>query len=213
MVGKRIAINSLGGTYYLAFRQKLLSEGLDPNSMTFLAMPFSQMGGALVTGEVDAAIMLRTEFVRTQERQALRTIMTESEYTGNDISTATLLVARADWLEQNEDKIIALLKAFLKTNLFMQEDRLNNDGAATIAAIDGYMSLPPGVAKLYYEVRGGYAGLELDYVNWMEVPSDAVDTYNQLLQDGNMLQGRDPVPYELAVDSSYLRRALPHEAE
>jgi len=205
--GKKLGIDSFGSTYYVAFTDKLRKEGIDPKTITMVTVPWTQLGGALVTGQIDAAIMFVTDIERTRERMPLDRVMTEFEYTGVRTSVTTGIVAKASWLKNNRDAALGVLRAYLKTREFMRKDRVENDGKFTREQLNAYMKAGPEVADLYYKIRGGYAGLELDYVNYLEVPRDSVEAYNKLLVEGNSLQGKPPVSFEQAVDTELLKEA------
>jgi len=54
-VGHRVAVSAVGSFYHVLFRQWLQDEGTDPDKVTFVEVPFLQMGDLLKSGQVDAA--------------------------------------------------------------------------------------------------------------------------------------------------------------
>lgn len=54
-LGRRVAVSAVGSFYHVLFRQWLQDEGVDPDHVTFVEVPFLQMGDLLKAGQIDAA--------------------------------------------------------------------------------------------------------------------------------------------------------------
>lgn len=54
LVGKKIAVNELGGINELVTSQWLDKKGIDPKAVEFVALPFPQMPNAAINGQIDA---------------------------------------------------------------------------------------------------------------------------------------------------------------
>jgi len=54
-IGKRVAVSAVKSLYHVMFRQYLQDEGVNPDSINFVEIPFSQMADVLKAGQVDAA--------------------------------------------------------------------------------------------------------------------------------------------------------------
>jgi len=170
-------------------------------------MPFTQMGPALVSGEIDAAIITVTEYVRLQERMPLEVIMTGTELTKMPMDATQVLIARDDWLSAHEDLAVKGMRALLATRLFMQNDVRTTGGLRLKESIKRKLGLPDALADAYYNFRMGYAGSEPQAVNPLEFPVSTFTGYCGLLMEGNLLRGKAPPSYEQAVDPRYLMRA------
>jgi NitT/TauT family transport system substrate-binding protein len=53
-VGKRVGVSAVGSFYHVLFRQFLADEGVNPDQVTFVEVPFLQMGDLLRNGQLDA---------------------------------------------------------------------------------------------------------------------------------------------------------------
>ena len=58
LAGRRVAVNTFRNIVELNARSALQTNGVDPNSVQFVEIPFPEMGAALAAGRVDAAAMV-----------------------------------------------------------------------------------------------------------------------------------------------------------
>ena len=54
-IGRRVAVSAVKSLYHALFRQYLQDEGVDPDRVNFVEIPFAQMGDLLKSGQIDAA--------------------------------------------------------------------------------------------------------------------------------------------------------------
>jgi NitT/TauT family transport system substrate-binding protein len=67
LAGKKIAVNTLANVVELTARSALRTSGVDPNTVTFLPIPFPQMADALTSGSVDAAVMVEPYITQAEK--------------------------------------------------------------------------------------------------------------------------------------------------
>ncbi len=204
--GRRVAVDSYV-SWYLMLRDRLREANVDVKDITFLTMPYPQMGGAVVLDQVDAAIITSTEYVRTSQRLGVDILMTGSQLSNLKVDLTQAMFARAEWLQQNEEVTVRFLRALLKTRLYMQNDVEKNDGANIKRFIREQLKFDDFLTDTFYRFRGGYAGRELDFINMLEIPRAVVDTNARTLVGSGLLQGRTPPSFDQTVDYRYLLRA------
>jgi len=206
--GKKTAVVTIASTSYVGFVSRLKENNLVPaKDLTVLSMPFTQMGPALVSGEIDSAIITVTEYVRLQERLPMVMIMTGTELTKMPMDATQVLVARDDWLAANEALAVKSMRALLATRMFMQDDVRTTGGERLKESIKRKLGLPDALATAYYDFRMSYAGNEPPGLNPLEFPASTFTGYCDLLTEGNLLRGKTPPSYEQAVNPQYLKRA------
>ncbi|TXL73464.1 hypothetical protein FHP25_21270 [Vineibacter terrae] len=201
--GKKVAILGVSSTWYLALRD----AGVDVRDITFLSMPYTQMAGALTLGQVDVATITSTEYVRLGQRLPVDVVMTGSQLTGLKLDLTQVIVARHDWLRENQPLAVSFLKAMLRTRAFMRQDIAANEGATIKRFIREQLKFDDLLTDTFYRYRAGYAGRELAFVNDLDVPRHVVDVYARTLEGAGLLRGAKPAGFDLAVDLTYLKRA------
>ena len=205
--GRKVAILGVSSTWYLALRDRLREAGVDTRDVTFLSMPYTQMAGALTLGQVDVAIITSTEYVRVGQRLPVDVVMTGSQLTGLKLDLTQAIVARADWLQENQAVAVGFLRAMLRTRAFMRQDIADNGGATIKRFIREQLKFDDFLTDTFYGYRAGYAGRELEFVNDLDVPRPVIEVYGRTLEGAGLLRGAKPATFEQVVDLSYLKRA------
>lgn len=72
--GKTIAVSTLNDVLYLAAKAWLKDGGGDPSSIRFIELPFSEMGPALASGRIDAAVLVEPALQGALERGQAKVI-------------------------------------------------------------------------------------------------------------------------------------------
>ncbi|WP_326918781.1 ABC transporter substrate-binding protein [Actinophytocola sp.] len=67
LAGKKIAVNTRANVVELTARSALQTAGVDPDTVTFVPIPFPEMTAALVGGAVDAAVMVEPYITQAQK--------------------------------------------------------------------------------------------------------------------------------------------------
>ncbi len=70
----RIAVDRIGGLGMLTTRSRLATEGVDPDAIQFIAMPFDAMMDALRTRRIDAAWLTEPDISRAQQEYGARIV-------------------------------------------------------------------------------------------------------------------------------------------
>jgi len=205
--GKRVAIVSFGSTWDIALRQRLRDAQVDPKDVTILAMPFTQMAAALLSGQIDAAAITVAEYARVNRSTPVNILMSASELTGVKIDVTQFVVARDDWLEKNQETAVRFLKALLQAHQWMVTDIEKNNGVKVKQVIKEKLGYDDFLTDATYEFRVGLESRLSSLVNPYDVPRSTIDSYNRILVDGGLLRGKPAVKYEDLVDNRYLRRA------
>jgi ABC-type nitrate/sulfonate/bicarbonate transport system substrate-binding protein len=204
--GKKVAVVAFGSTWDIVVRERLKDAGINPKDVTILAMPFTQMAAALSTGEIDAAAITAAEFARAAKTIPMTTLMSASQLTGVKIDVTQFVVARDDWLAENEEVTVRFLKALMKAHLWMANDITKNDGVNVKRMIKEQLKYDDLLTDATYEHRVGLEARLAEMANPLDVPKSTIDGYNKILVTGGLLRGKPPATYDDLVDRKYLRR-------
>lgn len=139
MDGRRVAVPSRGSFAELGIGILLEEEGVDPDSIDWVEMPFPQMNDALDERVVDAAVAV-VPFTDLMERGG-HTKLVDASDLGDDVLIA-VLSARRDWAEDHTDEIVEFRAALADAADLIAEDP---DFAKKVEA--QYTGLPPDVVK------------------------------------------------------------------
>jgi NitT/TauT family transport system substrate-binding protein len=99
LAGKTIAVNALKGVGEVMIKAALKKQGVDPNSIKLLAMPFPTMRTALANGQVDA-IWTPEPFMSQALGDGARIVMAPGPVLGKFWPIGTY-VALQDWTKRN----------------------------------------------------------------------------------------------------------------
>jgi len=207
LVGKRVAVFGLSSNYYLALCDRLQEAGIDPKSVKFLSMPYPQMEGALVHGEVDAAIMTSIGAYHASLRVPVNFLMSSDQITKIPVDMSQVIVGRADWLKDHEDEAVRFLMGMLATRKFIEDDVAHNDGAKIKAITAKTLKYDADTNEAFYKLRVASAGKELALVNSLDLPKQTFAAYGAMLVSGGQMRGKPAATPEQAIDTSYLRKA------
>lgn len=75
LTGKRLAVSTPGNVNELTARAALELQGVDPNSVRFVQVPFPQMEQALTSGQVDGALMVEPFATASQIRSGFAKVL------------------------------------------------------------------------------------------------------------------------------------------
>lgn len=207
LVGKRVAVFGLSSNWYLALLDRLREANIDPKSIKFLSMPYTQMEGALAHGEVDAAIMTAIGAFHASQRIPTTLLMTSDQITGIAIDMSQVIAARADWLKDHEEEAVRFLMGMLATRKFIEDD-VAKGGAGIKAIAQKTLKLDADTNEAFYRLRVASAGRELELINSLDLPKQTFVAYGRMLTDAGQLRGRAAATFEQIVDTSYLRKAF-----
>lgn len=139
--GGTIAIAGLGGLNDTEVKQMLVNVGLDPEAADVVALPFPQMGEALISGRVDAAAMVEPFVTLTGLEAPINRLV------GNETAIAPelpagMLVTTQDYIDNNTDEYDAFRTAIADSKAFARD---NPDVVRTL--LEQYQGLPSEVSS------------------------------------------------------------------
>ncbi len=139
--GKQVAINALGGANDLIMRAWLDSEGVDPESVTFVPTDFPNMSQVLSSNNVDAA--LTDEPFTTQAIAQGAKVLEERPYQAIAETPAfSCWAATTQTITEKADALAAFVAAMNESN-----DKVNADRSAVTDTLVNTMGFAQDVAE------------------------------------------------------------------
>jgi len=139
--GRTLAVPSLNGNLWLYSRAYLEKKGVDLAKVRILEVPFPQQFDALVSGRIDAASM--TEPFATRATESGKGRIVGYPYTETQpVFVSVVLVAMADWAQQNPDTVRRFVRAYLRGQAYAN---LHKKDAEGVKLISSYTKLDPAV--------------------------------------------------------------------
>lgn len=205
--GKRVAVNDYGSIYNYLLREHFLKKGDNPDrDLTILAMPFSQMAGALVQKQVDAVITVADGLAQAKQRMPVDVIGTHTSMEKLDVGLSSMIGVSTAYLQKNPDVVVRFLRAMLKARLYMNES-IAAGKTEIKEVVAKNMKFTPQRSDFFWETRGSYYGKELDYVNLLDVPKRLIARQFEILKAVNLVKPDIDTDYAKVVDIRPLRRA------
>ncbi|MBB4932837.1 NitT/TauT family transport system substrate-binding protein [Lipingzhangella halophila] len=149
--GRKVAVNGLGALPYVAAMQAIREDGGDPGAVTFVSVPFADMGSAVANGRVDAAAL--TEPFLSQSEAAGNTILAglySAAFAPE--STTTLYFTALPFIETNPEVVERFVRA------------VNGAGARAVEE-----------PELVAEVLAEYGGMDPDIAGGIRLPEYGTD--------------------------------------
>lgn len=171
--GKKIAVNSTKNLGDITIPHALEQQGIDPAGIEWVPMNFSDMGGALERGDVDAIWQV----------EPFRTLATEAGYR-NVLANFTealpdsalgYYITSADFAEENGDIVQAFQRGMSKSNEYATE----NEDELRQAAIE-FVNVDPAIAE-----KMNFAAFRPG------LDTDAIRTYGELAVKYGVI-GKEP---------------------
>lgn len=139
--GKVVAVNGLAALPHIAAEEAIRKDGGDPSKVTFVAIGFPDMGGALSQERVDAIAVVEPFF--SAAANAGNVLVTELYAAAfNPGSTATLYITSDELIASNSDMVERFQKAIDKAN-----DLAADDSALVEEILASYGGMNPDVLK------------------------------------------------------------------
>jgi NitT/TauT family transport system substrate-binding protein len=185
LVGKKIAVDEIGGTPYQVTLLWLAQNGISTDDVTFL--PFNDGSlelEALYKGEVDVAALwdpLATTSVEEGKARSILDISQDEPFAGH---YCCFLYASKKVVEENPELIAAELRAYHKAQNWIYE---NPEEAVELVTEKGYVSIEDHEVAVSLIKSYGYPSTE-DYENsTVDVKGD-VEYFAQALYDAGLLK-------------------------
>lgn len=140
LVGKKIAINAKGSITELIARSALQTNGIDPNSVTYVEVPFPMMPDNLANHQVDATVVLEP-YLTTEETAGAVTVLDAASGPTAEIPIAGV-AANAEFVKNNPNTVAAFQRAVGKGQADMA------DRSIIEALLPTYTKVAPDQAPL-----------------------------------------------------------------
>lgn len=118
--GKTVAVNGLGAVVHVAAAAAVKQDGGDPSKVTFVAMAFADMPGAVQSGNVDAASVVEP-FVGLSRANGLERIANPFQTLSPGASMAVLFTA-GPFAQENPEVVAKMQRAMRRASLAAQKD-------------------------------------------------------------------------------------------
>lgn len=121
LAGKRVAVPSRGSFAEVGAAILLERQGVNPDGISWVEMPFPQMTDSLNAGRIDAAVAV-VPFVGQMEAQGHKKVLNFA-----DLGERLIIVglsARKDWAEKHKDELRAFKAALTEAAERIQNDRV-----------------------------------------------------------------------------------------
>lgn len=129
LVGKRVAVNVIGGLSQMLVESALRSAGVDPARVRFVVAPFPAMAGYLVSDKADAAFMVEPYTSQAEINPGLATL-TDLDSGSTQDFPITGYFATAAWVKKDPATFAAFQGALERGQAVAATDRLADQQAA-----------------------------------------------------------------------------------
>lgn len=140
LAGKTIGINALGGVAEVLIKAALDAEGVDPNSMRFIEVPFPEIPAAIASDRVDAGYASEP-FITAVLEQGGEVVFAPQSAIAPEYPNGSY-AATEQYVTENADVVERFERAMHRS---LEHARANEDGVRAI--IPTYTQIPPEVAE------------------------------------------------------------------
>lgn len=152
LVGKKIAVNTLGAHADYTLRQYLLKHGLNIKDVQLVAIPGPQHEQVLKQGQVEAAFIWDPFLGKILAGGGVRVVFSDHEVLGTTTVGGTYF--RQDFIKKNPEVVKRFLRAFAKAADWVNNPKNQREAKEITAKAQGN----PDLAKYssgYIEAKGG----------------------------------------------------------
>ena len=135
LAGKRIAINTFGSITELATRSALQTNGVDPNRVTFVEIPFPDMIPALAADQVDAISVVEPQLTQASVELGAVPILDVAAGPTANLPEAGL-VTTADYARTNPTTLAAFGRAIARAQADMADRSIVEQTLPTYAKVN-----------------------------------------------------------------------------
>ncbi|AZL60025.1 ABC transporter substrate-binding protein [Tabrizicola piscis] len=170
IVGKTIAVNTLGAHLDYVVREALHQKGLPEDSANLIVVPGPQLEQVLRSGQVDVSAFgyWQTTFTGAAlQNGGLRAVFDDTDVLGE--IAGGFIVLRRDWIEAHPEEAKAFVEGSVKALDFARENP--EETKAIFARVLAERGENPEVAQFFagYGVRAGGLPVERDVQFWIDV--------------------------------------------
>ena len=112
--GRKVAVNAAGSALVYVLGRMLESEGLTLKDVDLVTMPFPDMGTALTTRAIDAAVVAEPFLTQFEEKGLGRIAKRTSDVIRNPFMELAVIFYNADWAKKNPQAARDFMVAYLK---------------------------------------------------------------------------------------------------
>lgn len=141
LTGKKIAVNTFGSITGLVAQSALQTNGVDPNSVKFVEIPFPDMVAALDTGQVDAIVVVEPQLTQAFTQVGAVTVLDVASGPTADLPEAGL-VTTAGFAQANPRTLAAFERALARAQADMA------DRSVVEQTLPTYTKITPDTAPL-----------------------------------------------------------------
>lgn len=205
--GKKIAVNDIGSAYTYMLMDQFKRMGFDTKKdLQLVPMPFSQMAGALLQKQVDAAVAISDAVYQMRQRTPVDLIATHTSLEGSDISLTSTVGVTNDFASKNPDAVVRFMKAMLGARQWMDK-AIAEQNPELLETITRVMKFTPERATMFWESRGGYYGKDAPFINVLDIPQRLVTRQIDILTTAELMPSGKTFVYNDFVDISFLQKA------
>lgn len=141
--GKKIGTNTIGGTAYLDFYQKLEQEGVDVETIEWIQVPSPQQVSAIKQGQIHASTTAEPNVsIGIASGDVVSIAQADDVMQG---APNFGLVSKGSWAEENSETVNKIQDALIEANKL-----LNSDPELARNMVDSYMDLDEDVLELLH---------------------------------------------------------------
>jgi NitT/TauT family transport system substrate-binding protein len=140
-LGKRVAVSAVGSFYHVLFRQYLQDMHVNPDRVTFVEVPFLQMGDLLKAGQLDAATTTQPFIGRLKAAGIAYEVTPFTAHFPNG-TLSNVYVATKSWAAAHKTEVAAIRAALAQAVAYIP-----NHQAEAEAAEAKYLKLTPEQVK------------------------------------------------------------------
>lgn len=134
LAGKRIAVNTFRNIVELTARSALVTNGVDPNGVQFVDIPFPDMIPALQNGQIDAAVLLEPFITQAATGFGAVSVLDAASGPTDGIPIAGVGVT-AGFAEENPNTVAAFQRALDKAQADLADRSVVEETLPTYSSI------------------------------------------------------------------------------
>lgn len=139
--GKRIAINTFGSIARLVANSAMETNGVDPDRVTYVEIPFPDMIAALGNHQVDAIVVVEPQLTQAAAQLGAITVLDVASGPTADLPEAGL-VTTTEFARKNPDTLAAFNRAITRAQADM------TDRSVVLNTLPTYTKITPDAAPL-----------------------------------------------------------------
>lgn len=198
--GMTVAVPQFGNTQDVILRRLLEGAGLSSaengGTVEIIQQDNANIKNLLLKGDIDAALVPEPWGTRLAEEANANILLDhDSIFDGN--YPASVLIVRADYLEEHRDEV----KLFLKEYIGITE-RINSDNSWTVDTVNSALKRLTGVAIEKDILKESLDRIKVDY----NIGSDMIELFMDMCVEQGLIS--EKIPAEELLDTSLLDEIL-----